>query len=195
MTTKLQFKLSMDGNGNKTLYCRKPGDARKSAHQFKIQTNGNLPKTHGMPLSRYLDRWTPENLYSMFREVKAYVAEHGTDHQKQVLVGEIDPTDVVERIHSELNQYCVAGLHGILWQLLVNEAHKSKRKAFTRSLMSERDPVRLAFDSGGYIETGIYLKPELDDDQADRVIASLNQMTFDLSEHEATTIVCHSMRG
>ena len=67
---KPTYRIDRDRNGNKILRII-PATARG----FYIQTNGNLPRTHG---GGYSSDYTPA-------EVRAYVAAHGTARQKAIL--------------------------------------------------------------------------------------------------------------
>lgn len=66
---KPQFKIKINKNGLKYVSV-KIGDSRA----FTIQTNGNLKETHRLGLGADIEK-----------EVREYVQQHGTDHQKQLL--------------------------------------------------------------------------------------------------------------
>jgi len=68
------IRLSRDNNGNKILIYKPEFGGRG----FSVQTNGNLPETHRMPLGYFLHSVA-------MRELNRYIKEHGTNHQKKLL--------------------------------------------------------------------------------------------------------------
>ena len=58
------LKLSMDDNGNKTAYFI------KNNKQYKVQTNGNMPKTHCISLNQEI---TDDDLIWMRKELVNYL--------------------------------------------------------------------------------------------------------------------------
>jgi len=67
------MKISRDINGNKVLKIEK-SDTVNNSRGFSIQTNGKLPLTHSLGLN-----------YSTMSEVRSYVRQYGTNHQKEAL--------------------------------------------------------------------------------------------------------------
>ncbi|NRA76879.1 MAG: hypothetical protein HRU18_01615 [Pseudoalteromonas sp.] len=67
-------KIAMDANGNKTAYFIRKGK------KGKIQTNGNMPKTHSMGLHKsvaQLKKLSDDELKTIGQEIEAYYKEIG----------------------------------------------------------------------------------------------------------------------
>ena len=70
----LQFKILMDVNGNKRLHVR----AADGGASTSVQTNGNLPRTHCMPLVNWGKPWSQADMLTMWKELKAYAEQCGS---------------------------------------------------------------------------------------------------------------------
>ena len=68
------LRTGRDTNGNRILKV----SFRDGTRGFSVQTNGNLPETHRFPFGTFTD-------YIAAEELNAYVKEHGTKRQKELL--------------------------------------------------------------------------------------------------------------
>ena len=74
--TDYTFKKGVDMNGNSILrFISKDGS-------FSVQTNGNLPKAHGLSL---YGKKVEESKELLLDELKEFVAQYGTARQKRLL--------------------------------------------------------------------------------------------------------------
>ena len=70
----MKLKKAIDRNGNSILRIETPRGG------FSIQTNGNLPFTHGCPKETLAEKSA-----IIFEEIRAFVMAHGTRRQKTIL--------------------------------------------------------------------------------------------------------------
>ncbi len=71
MDNQIKFKQGLDLNGNSLINV-----SRKGFHGFSIQSNGNLPLSHNMPVLAH-------NI--TLKEVQTHVSLFGTHNQKTIM--------------------------------------------------------------------------------------------------------------
>jgi len=70
----MKLKKAIDRNGNTIIR------VQTGRGGFSIQTNGNLPFTHGCPKETLADKSA-----IIFEEIRAFVMAHGTRRQKNII--------------------------------------------------------------------------------------------------------------
>jgi hypothetical protein len=70
----MKLKKAKDRNGNSILRIE------TSRGGFSIQTNGNLPFTHGCPKEKLTEKSS-----IIFEEIRAFVMAHGTRRQRSII--------------------------------------------------------------------------------------------------------------
>ena len=70
----MKLKKAIDRNGNTIIR------VQTGRGGFSIQTNGNLPFTHGCPKETLADKSA-----IIFEEIRAFVMTHGTRRQKSII--------------------------------------------------------------------------------------------------------------
>lgn len=107
-------------------------------------------------------------------------------------------TEKLNKIYEEYKDYFVTdpflSFHDILWQIMISEIHKGKKKCFYGTVGSESEYVLALVieDRDGYFSSA-HFKGELNLIAVEKLANELSEKVFGLNKEECMKIVSSSM--